>query len=397
MQKNIQLILIIEIFLKLKNTLLDWISQQLINWFQINKRDLPWRKKRNPYSVWISEIMLQQTQVVTVIPYYLKWIKSLPSIESVSKADEDFLLKLWQGLGYYSRVRNIHKAAKWMVLNHQGQFPKDYQQIINLPGIGNYTAGAISSIAFGKRVVFVDGNVERVLARFFALEEPIEQLRSQKIIWNLAEKLLPKKNIDDFNESLMELGATLCTPTKGFCTECPLGQKCLAFKKNKVNKIPFRQKKIKTIKRTAVSFVLYQNNFDPLKKETKYLLYRRRKNEIMGGLFEFPTIDQDEFKKINKLLFKKKEILEDLFKKKYGFMIKIKDSFFSLKHSYTKYRVDLEVFFAFFKADEKNNYLFNEMNSNLCWVNRVEFERCPMNSSGAKIAKKLFSLQKKFN
>ena len=383
--------------MKIKNSLQDWISKQLINWFQINKRDLPWRKKRSPYSVWISEIMLQQTQVVTVIPYYLKWMKSLPSIKSVSKANEDFLLKLWEGLGYYSRVRHIHKAAKAMVLNYQGQFPKDYKEIIDLPGIGKYTAGAISSIAFGKKIALVDGNVERVLARFFALEQSIEQLRSQKIIWNLAEKLLPENNIDDFNESLMELGATLCTPTKGFCTECPLGQKCLAFKKNKVNEIPFRQKKIKTIKKTAVSFVLYQNNVDPLKKETKYLLFRRRKDEVMGGLFEFPTLDQDEFKKINKLFFKKKEILEDLFKKKYGFSIKIKDSFFSLKHLYTKYRVDLEVFFAFFKANEKNNDFFNEMNSSLCWASKLEFERYPMNSSGAKIAKKLFSLQKKSN
>jgi A/G-specific adenine glycosylase len=212
--------------------------QKLLTWFRKSARDLPWRRTRDPYAIWVSEVMLQQTQVATVIPYYERFLKRFPDVRSLARAPEDDVLHAWQGLGYYSRARGLRAGARAVVERHAARMPKSAEALRSLPGIGPYTAGAIASIAFDERAAVVDGNVTRVLTRLFALDGDPSRAPLKQTIWDLALSLVPSSAPGELNQALMELGATVCTPRQPLCPTCPVARQCLARKTGRVAELP---------------------------------------------------------------------------------------------------------------------------------------------------------------
>src|SRR3989338_1893173 len=251
-------------------------QKELLSWFQKNQRSLPWRRHYRPYEVWVSEIMLQQTQMDTVLPYFKRWMAAFPDIRSLAASKEEKVLKLWQGLGYYSRARNMHHTAKEIIEKYDGVFPNGYEKILKLKGVGRYTAGAIASIAFNEERPIVDGNVLRVLSRVYAIEKPIDVPKNIERFWKLQEGLIPLGEARYFNQALMELGALVCTSTDPQCPACPIRRFCQAFKNNNAETYPRRLKK-KTITKVTASAVV-------LSHQGRYFIRRRPTGKVMGGL-----------------------------------------------------------------------------------------------------------------
>lgn len=258
-------------------------SDTLIEWFHKNRRDLPWRRTQDPYKIWVSEIMLQQTTVVTVIPYYERFLKRFPALKVLARAPEEEVLKLWSGLGYYSRARNLHRAAQQVMKDLKGKIPQTAEDLQTLPGIGRYTAGAVASIAFGERAPILDGNVIRVLSRLFAIFQDPKSSEGQKIFWKMAKKVLPQKNCGDFNQALMELGATLCSPENPLCPLCPLESFCEAKKQGKVLDYPKGKKKI-TYRGVLLTAAI-------ILKDNKVLMVQRPQKGLLKGMWEFPMVE----------------------------------------------------------------------------------------------------------
>lgn len=258
------------------------ISERLIKWHSsFGRHDLPWQKNKNPYHVWISEIMLQQTQVNTVIPYFEKFIKQFPNITALANTDEDQILSYWSGLGYYSRARNIYAAAQSIKNLHNGKFPEDYDDIVNLPGIGRSTAGAILAFSFNKKYAILDANVKRVLLRFFAIEEPVNKTKTIKRLWSISDSILPNQNISTYTQAIMDLGATVCKRSNPKCVDCPLNDGCLARKNNASSRIPVKNKsKDKPVKYSQ--FYIYEYN-------KRFFLIKNTKTKIWGQLWLPPT------------------------------------------------------------------------------------------------------------
>jgi A/G-specific adenine glycosylase len=252
--------------------------KRLLRWFELNRRDLPWRRNVTPYSVWISEIMLQQTVVATVIPHFIRWMREFPDMRALAEADEQEVLKLWEGLGYYSRARNICRAAKMMMERYDGQLPKDYDKLMGLPGIGEYTAAAIMSIAFGKRHPVIDANVRRVVNRLRALRLPDRQ--SEGSIRAFLMRALPRTQSGEFNEAIMELGQTVCLSHKPTCGICPVVDCCQAFARDLQHEIPARKKTESVKKISRVLLVVSRGR----------ILARRKPSGIFAGLWLLPTI-----------------------------------------------------------------------------------------------------------
>jgi A/G-specific adenine glycosylase len=260
-----------------------FLRNKLSEWYELNKRDLPWRDTKDPYKIWLSEIILQQTQVKQGLSYYYKFVTNYPSIEDLAYANEDNILRDWQGLGYYSRARNLHSAAKTIVKDSQGEFPKTYQEIIKLRGIGPYTAAAISSFAFSEVKAVVDGNVSRVIARLFGIEEAINQGFTPKQIQNHADDFIDPKKPDIHNQAIMELGATVCTPKSPDCDSCPLESECRAKALGLQKVIPKKIKKIKIKERYLIYVVI--------ESKDKILMKKRTEKDIWAGLFDFPSLE----------------------------------------------------------------------------------------------------------
>ncbi len=258
------------------------IVTPLLQWYDAHARILPWRENTHPYRVWVSEIMLQQTQVATVLPYFERFIRALPDVPNLASADEAQLLKLWEGLGYYSRVRNMHKAAKILAEKYGGVFPKSYDALLALPGIGSYTAGAICSISFGMPVPAVDGNVLRVMARLTGLEEDIADARVKDKITALLQSVYPDERSGDFTQSLMELGATVCLPKRApDCGRCPLQTLCTAYRTDTQAVLPVKSGK-KPRRQEKITVLL-------LRCGDRVAVRRREANGLLGGLWEFPN------------------------------------------------------------------------------------------------------------
>jgi len=272
----------------------NFFSQKILSWYNINKRDLPWRNTNNPYFIWISEVILQQTRVEQGKQYYLKFINTFPDITSLAKANEDKILKLWQGLGYYSRARNLHRGAKQIIEEHKGVFPDKYNELLNIYGIGPYTAAAITSIAFNNAVAAIDGNVYRVLSRVFEVNDPIDSRAGKKTFENLANKLIDKKQPGNYNQALMELGALICKPRNPDCKNCPLLNNCLAYKNNRISLLPVKSKKILIRHRYFYYLII---NFD----EWIYVK-QRTENDIWKQLYDFPLIESDREQPINSII-----------------------------------------------------------------------------------------------
>ncbi|MBI3777374.1 MAG: A/G-specific adenine glycosylase [Gammaproteobacteria bacterium] len=258
------------------------ISRRLLAWYDRHgRKTLPWKRKRDPYRIWISEIMLQQTQVATVIPYFQRFIARFPDLRSLARADLDGVLHLWTGLGYYARARNLHKAAQRVVNEHGSKFPRTFEAVADLPGIGRSTAGAILTLAFGQRHPILDGNVKRVLARYHAIDTPLNKRETEEKLWQLAERHTPRQRVADYTQAIMDLGATVCTRTKPQCSACPLRTNCRACRLGAPQDFPVRTAARKTpVKATQMLMI----------RDTRgrVLLQRRPPAGLWGGLWGFP-------------------------------------------------------------------------------------------------------------
>ncbi|MGX4686658.1 A/G-specific adenine glycosylase [Vagococcus sp. JNUCC 83] len=263
---------------------IDDFQKELLTWYHSEKRDLPWRKSTDPYRVWVSEIMLQQTQVVTVIPYFNRFMEWFPTIDALANAPEDKLLKAWEGLGYYSRVRNMQHAAKEIVEKFDGNMPETIENILSLKGIGPYTGGAIGSIAFSLPEPAIDGNVMRVYSRLFCLSEDIALAKTRKVFDVYVRKTMSQTEPGDFNQALMDLGATICTPTKPSCDTCPISQYCQARQTNTIEMYPVKKKKEKAKPLYYVADVVRN-------KTGAFLLEKRPTDGLLSNMWTFPMTE----------------------------------------------------------------------------------------------------------
>ena len=255
----------------------------LANWYAQNKRELPWRQTRDPYKIWLSEVMLQQTRVSQGLPYYIGFLEKFPTVYALAEAEEKEVLLEWQGLGYYTRARNLHKCAKTIVSHYGGRFPAQYEQLQELPGVGSYTAAAIASISFGQKVPVLDGNVYRVISRLFDIGEAIDTAKSRKIFMDIAAGMIPDIDPGSFNQAIMEFGALVCVPKNPLCAECVLNSKCLSFsKKNQADR---------PVKRMKVKKTIRHFNYLVMKNQTGIYMKKRIKNDIWKGLFDFYLLE----------------------------------------------------------------------------------------------------------
>ncbi len=258
---------------------------QLELWYESHGRELPWRKTRDPYLIMLSEFIMQQTQIVQGTSYYLRFAERFPTAASLAKASEDEVLRLWQGLGYYSRARNLHKAAGKIA--EAGCFPRDYSFVRALPGVGEYTAAAIMSLAFGEPYAVLDGNVQRVLARHFGITEPVDGTQGKKLLRALADELLDREHPALYNQAIMDFGAILCKPTTPLCDTCPLAETCQALSRHQVDRLPVKSKRTR-IRDRYLTYIYTRT------QDGKVLLHRRGSGDIWQGLFEFPLIESGE-------------------------------------------------------------------------------------------------------
>jgi len=305
------------------------IQTKLLQWFQKNKRDLPWRKSRDPYAIWVSEIMLQQTQVKTVIPYYKKFLESFPTLHHLARADLSKVLKVWEGLGYYTRARNLYRASQIVLNRFHGRVPKTLKDLLSLPGIGRSTAGAILSIGFNQEAPILDGNVKRVLSRLFALSGTSP--KTGKLLWRYSASLIPKGHASSFNQALMDLGATICTPKDPLCSRCPLKKLCLACGLGNPERYPSRfiKKRIPHIESIAAV----------IQKDGKVLLNQRPLKGLLGGLWEFPNWKMEETSGSRVRVRLKNHI-----KKEMKIDVEIKEFMGTFKQTFSHFKLTLDVF-----------------------------------------------------
>lgn len=299
---------------------------KLKRWFLSEKRDLPWRYEISPYAVWISEVMLQQTQVSVVIPYFLRWMERFPTVEALAQASLDTVIKTWEGLGYYSRARFLHEGARYVLTHFNGELPSSREQLQKIKGLGPYTIGAILSFAFHQKVAAVDGNVLRVLTRYYAIYDDIKKTSTVNRLRAMAESLLPEEESWIVNEALIELGATICQK-KAHCIQCPLNEGCQAYAKGVTDQLPVKSKGAKTeYLFRAVAIVVSDGN---------YLIKRGKKGEIMSDLHEFPFFETDE---IGLSIHQFQYILQEQYKMTAD-PVKV---FSSVPQSFTRYQVRLD-------------------------------------------------------
>jgi len=305
------------------------VSALLLRWFDKNARDLPWRRTRDPYAIWIAEIMLQQTQSETVKPYYRRFLARFPTVRRLARARLDSVLKVWEGLGYYCRARNLHQAAQKIVREFGARLPQTKQELLSLPGVGLYTAGAIASIAFGRDEPLVDGNVTRVLCRLFRIRLNPRSGKVRRKLWNLAEALLPPGRAGSFNQAMMELGATVCLPRSPQCDVCPLRRLCSAKEHGEQEKLPIRARKKPLPRYKVVVGVIYKNG--------RILIDKRKPSGLLGGLWEFPGGKVRMRESLEAAL--SREVREEL-----GITVRILRPLATVQHSYSHFSVTLHAF-----------------------------------------------------
>lgn len=346
------------------------LRRGLLTWFERNQRSLPWRESEDPYHVWLAEVMLQQTQVKTVIPYFERWLRALPTIEAVAQADEGTVLKLWQGLGYYSRARSLHRAARVLVEDHGGVLFDDPEALARLPGIGRYTAAAIASIAFHRDVAVVDGNVARVLVRVLNFRGDLALSRNTRQLWARAEELLPRGRARDFNQALMELGALVCFPSTPRCGECPIARACLARVAGHPEGVPApRRRAAKRKVRTAVAAI---------QRGDRVYIRRRPPTGLMAGLWEFPGgpvgADGDP-----------RPALRRLIKRDLGLSVGPLEPLLEVRHSYTRFENRLLSFVCRARSAGEAS----ERTARGRWVRTRALASYPVASATAKVVARL--------
>jgi A/G-specific adenine glycosylase len=352
------------------------LTSALLNWFAQTARDLPWRRTQDPYAIWVSEIMLQQTQVKTVIPYWERWMKALPTIQSLAEASPERIHKLWEGLGYYTRVRNMQQAAQEIRSKHAGTFPSDFDSILALKGIGRYTAGAIASIAFNQPKPLLDGNVIRVLTRLFAISEnPRDKVTNEKL-WSLAEALVISASKLDgsshpsacshLNQSLMELGALVCTPRQPQCLLCPVRPHCDAFRTSKVESLPNLGERTTATQRKFFAFII--------EHQSRFLVTQRPAGVVNAHLWEFPNLEVDS----NLAQPLSRIEIQDL-----NLSLNPTAPLCTIKHTITRYRITLQVFLATLANPKAQIDLPTQFKT------LAELHHLPFPSAHKKILKKL--------
>jgi A/G-specific adenine glycosylase len=308
----------------------DSLSAAILVWYDNAAADLPWRRTHDPYHIWLSEIMLQQTQVTAVIPYFERFLNAFPTVAALAAAPLDSVLKLWEGLGYYSRARNLHRAAQCIVDEYNAEFPTTAVTLQKLPGIGRYTAGAIASIAFNERVAVLDGNVMRVLTRLYDIADDISLTATQHHLWSLAESLVPADRPGDYNQAVMELGRTICKPQNPLCLVCPVSQHCLAFQHGAQRQRPVRAPKQQTPHYNVAAGVIW-NDADQV------LIAHRPAKGLLGGLWEFPGGKQESGESLTECLVR--ELREEL-----AIRVEVGDLLAVVKHAFTHFRITLHAF-----------------------------------------------------
>ncbi|HVW29355.1 MAG TPA: A/G-specific adenine glycosylase [Polyangiaceae bacterium] len=341
----------------------------LLPWYDRARRDLPWRKTRDPYAVWVSEMMLQQTQVATVLDYYARWMRRFPTVRALADAAEDDVLHAWQGLGYYSRARNLWRGARAVVAEHGGSIPRTAAALRALPGIGPYSAGAIASIAFGERAPLVDGNVVRVLCRAFGLRGDPTRNPLKAELWNIAGRLVPEERPGDFNQALMELGATVCTPRTPRCDDCPLRQSCVAHSKGLVERLPELPKRTETISVARAAAVV--------ERAGKVLCVRVRADAPRwAGMWQMPNADVAANETAESAA--SRAVHEAA-----GLDAKSGERLLSVRHSVTHYRITLDVF----RCEARRGTARAVGGGAVDWVAPAELDALAMPSAHRRIAK----------
>jgi A/G-specific adenine glycosylase len=348
-------------------------SANIINWFDRHgRKNLPWQKNRTPYRVWVSEIMLQQTQVATTIPYFERFMASLPTLESLADATLDEVLSLWSGLGYYARARNLHKAAQIIQNDFGGKFPDDFEQALSLPGIGRSTAGAILSLALGQHHPILDGNVKRVLARHFVVDGWPGNNRVAKLLWKHSEQLTPRERVADFNQSMMDLGSGICTRSNPSCNLCPLTTSCQAFATNTQAEYPGKKPK-KTTPIRKIKMLLVSN------KKGEILLQRRPPSGIWGGLLSLPEIPVETD-------------TTQWCKKTIGFTVEEKQNWPVMRHTFSHFHLDISPVIA--TVNSRRDCVMEELE--WVWYNNgpKEVQTKPVGGLPAPVTKLLKQHQK---
>ncbi len=366
----------------------DWIDhrwltrfrRRLIRWYDQHHRLLPWRETDNPYAIWVSEIMLQQTQVATVIPYYERFLRRFDSVKALADADEVEVLRHWEGLGYYRRARQMHAAARRVVNEHQGEFPTSLDEVLALPGIGRYTAGAICSFAYDQPAPIVEANTQRLYARLLRLSEPLVAKDSQAMLWSFAEEILPTQSGRTINQAVMELGSLVCQP-KPHCDVCPLQDLCPTFAGGLQAVIPAPKKKTNYEARHEVALII-QNS------KSQYLVRQCRPDEWWAGLWDFPRFEVMEPIDDDAIF----DEIADQAKLKFGLACRVESFLFSVKHSVTKYRITLKCFSARLartKNGSKKSIGDKHFDPATHWVSSEELAAMPLSASGRRVTKRL--------
>ena len=343
-----------------------YLRRMLLAWFRRNARDLPWRRSRDPYLVLVAEILLQQTRLEMMLPYYERFTKAFPTVSDLAGADEDRLMKLWEGLGYYRRARHLHRAAKLIVNEFGGRLPQRADEWQRLPGIGRYTAGAIASIAFGERVPVLDGNVKRVLSRLFAIETCVDEAETQRLLWSIAEKLVPEKVPGDFNQALMELGSRICTPKSPRCDECPVRKRCDARALGRQRSLPVRREKRPVPHYHVVAAAIVKNG--------RYLLGKRPVADMLGGLWEFPG------GKIKPNETHEQALVREL-KEELDTEITVGPLVASVNHAYSHFKITLHVYRCRHVGGRPRPIYYTEVK----WVLRRQFARYAFPTADRKV------------
>ncbi len=315
------------------------LAESLLAWWDANRQNYPWRRTKDPYAIWVSEIMLQQTQVTTVIPYFERWLQKFPDVQTLAAAPLANVLKMWQGLGYYSRARNIHAAAQMVVDEFDGRLPQTAADLLQLKGIGRYTAGAVASIAFNEPVPVLDGNIIRLFSRLTDLAADVTLTATKKRLWQLAAVLVPAVRPGDYNQALMELGQQICLPVKPRCRLCPLAAFCLAHQRGTQLERPVRPPRKNIPHYDVVAGIIWQKDFKAADGEHRFLIAQRPLDGLLGGLWEFPGGKQEDGETLAQAL--QREIQEEL-----ALEIQVGAQLTAVKHAYTHFRITLHAFFA---------------------------------------------------
>ena len=345
------------------------LRRRLRRWYQLHARNLPWRGSRDPYAIWVSEIMLQQTQVETVKPYFERFLRTFPHVRALAAAPEEQVLRAWEGLGYYRRARQLHAAAQQIVDTFAGEFPDDVETLRTLPGIGRYTAGAVASIAFDRRAPILEANTTRLLSRLLGYEADPAQRDGQRLLWEVAEAILPRDNVGDFNQGLMELGALVCTPSDPVCDDCPLEPLCAARAAGRVAHIPAQKTKTRYTDVCEAAVVVRKND--------SLLLRRCPEGQRWAGLWDFPRFETE----MRGPLFLRAELSQRVYEET-GIESEPANWITTIKHGVTRYRITLDCYEARFIRGR----LRSTPSRPLKWVPLGKVDDYPLSTTGRRLA-----------